>query len=451
MKYQALLKERADLVDKRTALATEARKAQDAAETAGRGLTEAEQTRDDAIVAELEQIAAQIDDVNRRIKSEEIVREALRNAPVVSGFHDRAEDRPWGHEFRGLPADQARAAAIGEFLIAVAHAGTPGGATDPRLLRAAATGLNTTVPSEGGFLVQTDFSTALLDSGFAQAVLAPRCQRIQIGEGADSIEAPVIDQTSRANGSRWGGVQVYRRAEADTVTATKPKFGEWELRLEDLMAICYATERSLRDALSLGRIMQQAFAEEFAFKVDDEIVRGTGAGECLGVLNAPATVQVSKETGQTAATVVFENIVKMWARLNPRSRANAVWFYNQDAEPQLYALNLAVGTGGLPVFMPPNGLAGSPLATLMGRPMVPIEQAETLGTAGDLMLLDLSQYVLIEKGGIQSAESMHVRFVYAERAFRWMYSINGKPKAKAPLTPFKGTNTQSAFITLQTR
>lgn len=378
---------------------------------------------------------------------------AVVETPIVSAVHNRAEDKPWGESFirAGAKPEIVKSAAFGEFLQAVVAAGTPGGTVDPRLFQAGPTGLNTGVASDGGFLVRTDFSTMLLDGGYSEAVLAPRCTRIPIGADADSLEAPIVDQTSRANGSRWGGVRVYRRAEADTVTASKPKFGEWEVRLEDLMAICYATDRSLKDAVSLGAIMYQSFIEEFAFKVDDEIVRGTGVGECEGILNAAATVSVSKETGQAAATIVMENIVKMYARMFSRSRSKAAWFYNQDIEPQLPQLNLAAGTAGYPVYLPPNGLAGAPLATLYGHPLIPIEHAATLGTVGDLMLLDLSQYVLIDKGGIEQAESIHVRFLYGEKTFRWMYRINGRPKWKSALTPFKGTNTLSPFITLATR
>jgi HK97 family phage major capsid protein len=283
------------------------------------------------------------------------------------------------------------------------------------------------------------------------AIIAPRCMRVPIGPEADGLEAPIIDETSRANGSRWGGVQVYRRAEADTVTATKPKFGLFDLRLEDLMGLAYATERLLRDARALEAVMGQGFSEEFAFKVDDEIVRGSGVGECLGILNADATVSVSKETGQSAATLVFENVVKMWARLHARARRGAVWYYNQDVEPQLLTLNLALGTAGQPVYLPPGGLRDDPFGTLFGRPMVPIEQAATLGTVGDLILMDPGQYVLIDKGGIEAADSMHVRFIYNERAFRWVYRINGRPKWHSAITPYKGSNTQSAYVTLATR
>ena len=46
---------------------------------------------------------------------------------------------------------------------------------------------------------------------------------------------------------------------------------------------------------------------------------------------------------------------------------------------------------------------------------------------------------------------MHVRFLEGEQAFRLMFRVDGKPTAVKPLTPFKGTNTTSAFIALASR
>lgn len=181
-------------------------------------------------------------------------------------------------------------------------------------------------------------------------------------------------------------------------------------------------------------------------------LNGTGAGQLLGIQNAACLVSVAKETGQAADTVLFENIVKMWTRLYARSRANAAWYINQDVEPQLFGMAMSVGTGGVPVFMPAGGISGQPYSTLFGRPIIPIEQAATLGDVGDIILADMSQYLLIDKGAIKGDQSIHVKFLYGENTFRFVYRVNGQPIWKSVLTPFKGTaNTQSPFIVLAER
>ena len=135
------------------------------------------------------------------------------------------------------------------------------------------------------------------------------------------------------------------------------------------------------------------------------------------------------------------------------SRPNSVWLINQDIEPDLHTMSIAVGTGGIPVYMPANGLSQQPYGTLYGRPVLPIWQCQTLGTAGDIILADMSQYLLAEKGGIQSASSIHVKFQYDETAFRFVMRLDGQPWWNSALTPFKGgaTKTLSPFVVLESR
>lgn len=340
---------------------------------------------------------------------------------------------------------------VGEQLQAIRAAGIPGGQTDPRLFQAAATGLNETVPSEGGFLLQQDFSTQLLVAAFETGVLASRCQRIQISSNSNSIKLPAVDETSRATGSRWGGVRGYWLAEADEKQASKPKFRSLELALKKNVVLVYATDELLQDATALEGFIRMAAPDEIGFQVDDAIINGTGAGQPLGILNSGCLVSVSKETGQTAATVVFENISKMYARMPARNRKNAVWLVNQGIEPQLFGMSISVGTGGIPVYMPAGGVSGQPYGTLFGRPVIPIEQCAALGTVGDIIFADLSSYLLADKAGIESAMSIHVRFVYDESIFRFVYRVDGQPVLASSITPFDGGNALSPFVALAAR
>ena len=104
--------------------------------------------------------------------------------------------------------------------------------------------------------------------------------------------------------------------------------------------------------------------------------------------------------------------------------------------------------------MPAGGLSALPYGTLFGRPVLPIEQAATLGTQGDILLCDLaSGYILAEKGGIKSDMSIHVQFIYDEQTFRYILRVAGQPVRSTALTPYKGGSgsTQSHFIALDTR
>src|SRR5207248_226353 len=102
------------------------------------------------------------------------------------------------------------------------------------------------------------------------------------------------DEQSRANGSRFGGVQAFWANEADTVTATKPKFRQMELVLNKLLAICYVTDELVQDATALEAVINDIFPQEFSFRMEDAIVNGVGNGQPLGILNSPAKSQLQK-------------------------------------------------------------------------------------------------------------------------------------------------------------
>lgn len=358
---------------------------------------------------------------------------------------DRGAEKP---EVKPTPAEdnEKRFASFGEQLMAAYRAATPGGKVDERLTTRAASGLNESTPSDGGFLVQQDFVTELLKRTYETGILASKVKKIPISTNANGMKINAIDEDSRANGSRWGGVQTYWEGEADEITASKPKFRQMELSLKKLTGLCYATDELLQDAAALEAVIRQAFAEEFGFKIDDAILSGSGEGEPLGILSSGAIVTVAKEASQTDIITV-ENLIKMWNRLWSRSRANAVWYINQELEPYLYTLKI----GDKPVYIPAGGLSEKPYGTLFGRPVVPIEQCSAAGEVGDIILADIGQYLLIDKGGVKSTSSIHVRFLYDENVFRFIYRVDGKPIWTKPLTPYKGSATVSPFVTLAKR
>ncbi len=363
---------------------------------------------------------------------------------IVQSVHDNREDKPWAN--------------MGEFLQAVARAETSRDDIDPRLAKAradsngyrmAASGANQGAGSEGGFLVGTQFSDALLDRAREESPILGMCRSIPIDDGSAELDLPVIDETSRATGSRWGGVQVYRAAEAATVTATKPAFGRLKVTSSKIMGLAYATDELLRNARAMDTIFGDAFASEFAFKVTNEIFRGVGGDECLGIIAGPCTVDQAKETNQAAATIVTKNLSKMWMHLRARSKPRSVWLINNECEPELDELTVPAGTGAVEPRIVTYGPEGA--LRIKGRPVMQVEQCEALGTSGDIILADFSEYLLAPRGQIDQQESMHVRFIYGEMTFRWTYYINGRPAWLSTVTPFKGSATIAPFVTLATR
>ena len=326
------------------------------------------------------------------------------------------------------------------------HLNATGG--DPELR--VATGLSETVPGDGGFQLQKDFQTAIRSRAHDSGQILSRVTFTPLSQSATGLKFNIIKEDSRVDGSRGGGVRGYWTDEAAAFTASQPELRQVELSLSKLTLLMYTTGELLADAPALGQKALDGFGEEMRFKTEDSFWSGDGSGKPLGVETASGTISVAKESGQAAATIVAQNIVKMYSRA--RGRQNAVWFINQDIEPQLYLMSLAVGSaGGSHVYMPAGGLSATPYATLLGRPVVPVEFARTLGTVGDIMLADWSAYEAIDKGSPETAQSMHVRFLFDEEVFRAIYRVDGQPTFNSALTPYQGSTTTGHFVTLATR
>ncbi|RBP03816.1 HK97 family phage major capsid protein [Roseiarcus fermentans] len=353
----------------------------------------------------------------------------------------------------GLTAKDLPFKSFGEQLQAIARstlATKAGGTADPRLVRAP-TGASEVDPTGGGFLAQVDFQQAVFMLAHDMGEILSRVNKIPISAEANGLKINAVDETSRATGSRWGGVQSYWVGEGTQPSSSKPKFRRAEFDLKKLFSLAYMTDELLQDSTALTAILGQAFAEEIMFMTEDSVFEGTGAGQPLGILNSTALVSVAKAVGQPTATIVKENVDAMWSRLWSRSRKNSVWLVNQDALPQLMGLAQVVGTGGAPVYLPPGGYSGSPYSTLLGRPVIETEYSAALGSPGDIVLVDLSQYTLVDKGGVQAATSMHIAFLTDEMVFRITYRTDGQPMWKSPITPFKGGNTRSPFVAIAAR
>lgn len=316
-------------------------------------------------------------------------------------------------------------------------------------------GMNEGVGSEGGFLVPTEFRSTLMRDVLGGSQFLSRC--MQIPMATNSIEIPTVNETTRADGTWYGGVRVYNVAEGGTITDSKPKFSKVRLQLIKKAALFYATNEILEDSpISLEPLVNSMVSEAIYKHIDDEILHGNGAGQFLGILNSPSIVTQDAEANQVAGTIVTQNILNMWSRLKSRSHGNAVWITNQTTFPQLATLALEVGAAGAPAGLlqqSTNGVTGRPIYTLLGAPLIVTEHASSIGSVGDIVLADFRQYLIGQKAGgsVAAATSMHLRFLTDEMAFRFTLRMDGQPWEQSALTPKRGTPTLSSFVTLAAR
>jgi len=316
-----------------------------------------------------------------------------------------------------------------------------------RETRAAASGgLSIATSSAGGFLMQTESAVELVVNGFNNSEILPRTAPRTLDAGIQSLSIYGIDEESRLTGARTGGIRIYTAKELEEITTSKAVFREVRLVPSKLVGLAYASGEISRNVTAFGAEMLQLFGEEIAFKCQDLCIHGTGANEPLGILKAGCLITVPKEGGQVKETILAANISKMWKHYAGR-RDSAVWMVNRNTTEQLDAL--VVGSDNTsPRFITYDAQG---VMRIKGAPVVEVEQCETLGTVGDIILADWSQYVTANKGGIDEAVSIHVNFINDQDVYRFIYYFDGQPRWSSPLTPYKGKDRVSPFVVLATR
>jgi|6_EtaG_2_1085325.scaffolds.fasta_scaffold03125_1 HK97 family phage major capsid protein len=392
--------------------------------------------RDDAVEA----VAAVHRRRDRVAKEGQIIESSA--LPVVKDMHNRVEDDPNRGFFN---AGEFFSAAYTAFM-------NPTQPKDERIsILSAVTGTSQGEGSSLGMLVPPSFSTSIWDEANvgAENLLS---QTDQYNVEGDSLTMLANAETSRATGSRYGGVRGYWIAEAAQMTSSKPKVRGLKLEPKELAVLVYATDKLLRNTTAAGQYIIRAASDEIQFMTGDSIINGDGQGKPLGLMASASTLEIAAEAGQAAATIVAENVIKMWTRLHARARAGAVWYINQEIESELTTMKIDIGTSGQLIYMPAGGISGAPYASIYGRPVVPIEYCQALGTAGDIILTNMQWYAAgVKSAGMRSDSSIHLRFDYNETAFRFLFEVDGQPWLASALTPFKGTNTLSSAVTIATR
>lgn len=435
------------------------------AESESRDLTEAERNEVEGLTNEFDTLEAQIN-LRERVAAQNALLTAPRArqtdpdpiAPDLSPDNGRVVNNQTQRVPTRAPAAPRATAGgnagfrhLGEFANSVRMASMrSGGELDPRLRAAAvSTYGNEGTGADGGFAVPPDFRTDILSPIFNEDSLLALTDRLQ--SSSNTLTLPT-DSTTPWQTS--GGIQSYWTAEGGTKQQSKPALGETTLKLHTLATLIPVTEELLEDAPAMGAYLNRKAPEKMDFKVSDAIVRGTGVGQPLGFLNSPALVTVAAENAQTADTIVVENLAKMWGRMPVQSRRTAVWLMHPDAEAQLPLMKL----GNMPVYLPPGGVSGNMYGTLWGRPVIPHQVAETVGDVGDVMLVDLKQYLTVTKtgngrdgNGLKSDVSIHLWFDQDMVAFRFTLRVAGQPWWPSAIAQRDGANAQSPYVVLAAR
>lgn len=363
-----------------------------------------------------------------------------------------------GGEYAGARPNSFGFRNLGEFAkvtqLAAASPGRSPDSIDPRLGKLYAATLSTYgsegVGADGGYAVPPDFRADILKKLDGEEQLLPLTT--QINTASNSVTLPADEQTPWASS---GGIQAYWVAEGAAITQSKPSNRSVTIRAEKMAVLVPLTDELIEDAPALSTWMMGKVPDVMNYKLNAAIISGTGAGQPGGILGAGGTVSQAAESAQTAATVVYNNATKMFSRMPAKNRKNAVWIANQEIEPQLMGMVIPAGsasTSSFPAYLPAGGISAKPFDTLLGKQVIYTEATSALGTVGDLIFADMSQYLAVVKGGgIRQDVSMHLWFDQDTNAFRFILRIGGQGWWNATVTRPGSKATFGSFVTLAAR
>lgn len=377
------------------------------------------------------------DEVMRKMAAAAEQRGPISAAQGAVTTHNREEDRPWAEDGA-------------DFFRAVISAGR-GGDVDARLRAQRAQ--NTVIGEEGGFTVPAAVANNMLEAAMTGGELLSRVATRPVTAGNNYTET-LVKEEARTNGSRNGGVRGYWLAEDGTYTESQAATRQLDIKLQKLGALVKLTDEQIEDGPALVSFLNEQVPEELRFVAEQAIWEGDGTGKPLGFTASGALVTVSIEASQTIANTagnIWANAAKMFARMPARMVGDAAWFIQQSLWSKILTATAGTSGGSHPMFTPAGRLESAPFGAIYGRPIVPVEYASAEGTVGDFVFANLSDYLLVSKGGIKQATSLHAEFARDRQLMKFTWRVNGAPRTRTPLTPFKGSDTLSPYIALAAR
>ena len=304
---------------------------------------------------------------------------------------------------------------------------------DENQIREFRASMTTGVPSSGGFSVPDPLAAQWLDDSIESEIIRPRATVWPMESATRKV--PGWDTADQTGGTLFGGFAMEFIAEAGEGSLQTGK-----LRLIQLAArkgaIFVDISNELReDGQGFESQLDRAIRTSIGYGFDRHFIGGTGAGQPLGIRNDPAKITITKESGQVADSVLYENLIKAFSRMYPAGRQRAVWLANDTTIPQLLSLSIAVGTGGshIPVMTESGGEF-----KILGRPVIFTSHMPTLGDADDIMFVDLSQYAIGIRRDLRVEKSNIPGWRYDLMSYRALVRFDGQGMWDKAITPANG-------------
>lgn len=320
-----------------------------------------------------------------------------------------------------------------------------------RLVYGAAKDISETSGPTGGYLVPEEFLSPMKQIEATVSPLLAKVTRIRVK--GDHGRWPALDQyfapTAGSGATAMAGrVVSTATATGGTLTETQPQFTELQYTIHKEGGYVEVDNETIADSpQSIDTLLRQLFAVSVAAKKERHILRGSGAGEPLGILTALA----SSSDGPTIAVTTAADNVFAWAdALSMRARFKRIsgepcWVIHPGVWPDIGQFE--IGTAGAGAYVANMGAALGAGAPLLGFPVYESEHMPQ-DDNDDVILADFSAYIMFERDELSIAYSEHAAFTTDKGTWRFTSRFDGKPWLKSAITLAdpQGSYTVSPFV-----
>ncbi len=305
---------------------------------------------------------------------------------------------------------------------------------------------STITGSEGGFFVPETFSAQIFGDMNQYGKILAKC--FQLPVTGPIVRIPALVDYDHSSQTYYSAVSVSRSYERAQITGTSMDFGQVKLELKKIVGLAGLTNELIKwSAISVEPILRRVFASAMAAKLEREIIKGTGAGEMLGIMSSPCKNEVAIESTQSSADpLVPENITHMVEVIADEFQGST-WLHHPKMITYMMLLNKVMGLAG--AFTPWFDFGSK---TMLTYPSIKTEFCYAPNTTGDIILADLGAYIYAyEAGGEQVMTSPHFYFDYDAEAIRFTMYNDGQFWWKSRRLLDDGSTYVSPVATLGTR
>lgn len=294
--------------------------------------------------------------------------------------------------------------------------------------------------SKGGSLVPEKYMAELLAVDPEREIMAPGAMVIPADPAAPDAKThwPTIAQSSTGV---FGGMTFYWPDEGDAPGTGDISTGQITAEPHELVGYVTVSNKLLRNGRNASAVLSQILRQGVTALRDYVFIRGNGIGKPQGYQNSPAALTANRTT---ANDIVFADVLALEQSLLPDSDDDAIWVASQSAKTKILSLkddsNQSVYVAG--------DIKERIRHALLGRELRFSGRVPTLGTQGDLSLIDRRYYLIQEGMGVEVEMSPHPKFLNAQTVIRIMLSFDGKLWLEEPVTLEDATTQVSPAVVL---